>query len=128
MELNEKVLYHKIHPAKLFTDWGTMPWALYLLWQRRWLPALIIAFVPSVITSYLLMRYVDLEVYKQSRFGQYVARSMTRSMEGLRFVGAGVMMLGAWKRRRWLLPVGLPIILAGWLRGILVPKTQALYS
>jgi len=35
METREKVLYHQIHPAKLLTDWGTLPIALYLLWQRR---------------------------------------------------------------------------------------------
>jgi hypothetical protein len=46
-------------------------------------------------------------------------------MEAVRLVGAGVMMLGAWKRRRWLFPVGLLIILAGWLRGMLLPTTPA---
>jgi len=127
MDVNEKVLYHQINPAKLLTDWGTLPLALYLLWHRRWRLALIIAFVPSVIASYVLIRYADLEEYKQSRFGQYVARSMTRQMEGVRFLGAGVMMVGSWQRRRTLLPVGLLIILAGWLRGLLLPKTLPLF-
>jgi putative flippase GtrA len=122
MDLNEKVLYHQIHPAKLLTDWGTLPLALYLFWRHRWRLALIVAFVPSMIASYLLIRCADLEPYKQSRFGQYVARSMTRSMEGVRLVGAGLMMLVAWKRCRWLLPVGLLIILAAWLRGMFLPK------
>ncbi len=51
--------------------------------------------------------------------------SMTRMMKGVRLVGAGVMMVGAWKRRGRLLPVGWLIILAGWLRGLL-PKTPPL--
>jgi hypothetical protein len=99
MDVPENVVYHQLHPAKLLTDWGTMPMALYLFWHRRWRLALIVAFVPSILTSYMLIRYADLEAYKQSRFRKYIAGSMTRSMEGVRFVGAGLM-LGAWKRGR----------------------------
>lgn len=124
MDVFEKVLYHQIHPAKLLTDWGTLPLALYLLWHRRWRLALIVAFAPSIIVSYALIHYADLEAYKQSRFGAYIARSMSREMEGVRFLGAGVMMLGAWKRRKWMFPVGLLIILAAWCRGIWLPKTH----
>jgi hypothetical protein len=47
-------------------------------------------------------------------------------MEGVRLGGAGVMMLGAWQRRGWLLPIGLLIIFAGWLRGLVLPKTPPL--
>jgi len=126
METREKVLYHQIHPAKLLTDWGTLPIALYLLWQRRWFPALIVAFVPSIAASTLLIRYADLERYKRSRFGHYLARSMTGSMQALRLGGAGVMLLGAWGRRGWLLPVGLLIILAGWFRGVFRPNPSPL--
>src|SRR4051794_28640533 len=118
MDVYEKVLYHQIHPAKLLTDWGTLPVALYLLWHRRWRLALIVALVPSIIASYVLIRYADLEAYKQSRFGAYIARWMTRSIEGVRFFGAGVMIVGAWKRQAWMFPVGLLIILVGWFRGI----------
>ena len=41
-------------------------------------------------------------------------------MQGVRFAGNGLMMLGAWYRRpAW--PVGgLLVILFGWLRGVLV--------
>jgi putative flippase GtrA len=126
MDMNEKVLYHQIHPAKLLVDWGTLPVALYLLWQRRPRLALIVAFVPSIIASYLLIRYFDLEPYKQSRFGRYITRSMTRAMQAVRLAGAAVMMLGAWQRRRWLFPIGLLIILAGWLRGVVLPTARTI--
>lgn len=125
MNSAEKRLYHQIHPAKLLTDWSMMALALYLLWRRRWRLALIVTFVPSIIASYWLIRYADLAPYKESPFGHYVARSMTRSMEGVRFAGAGLMMLGAWQRRPWLLPVGLLIILAGWLRGLFTSQPPA---
>ncbi len=34
METQEKVLYHQIHPIKLFTDVSTSLISLYLLWQE----------------------------------------------------------------------------------------------
>lgn len=124
MDMHEKLLYHQIHPVKLLTDWGTLPIGLYLLWHRRWRLALTIAFVPSIIASFALIRCADLEAYKQSRFGAYIASSMTHAMEGVRFLGACVMMVGAWKRQVWMFPVGLLIILAGWLRGLCLPRTR----
>ncbi len=86
-------------PSQAAHRLGSLPLALYLLWHRRWRLALIVALVPSILASYVLIRYADLEAYKQSRFGEYIAGSMTRSMEGVRLVGAGLMMLGVWQRR-----------------------------
>src|SRR5262245_44290099 len=118
MKLEEKLLYHQIHPLKLFTDISTAAIALALLWKRRIAAALLVMFVPSVCVSLALMRFAELERYKRTRFGRYVGRSMTRSMEALRFAGMAVMSLGAWFHRVWLIPLGVLIVLAGWLRGI----------
>ena len=35
MNLQEKELYHEIHPLKLFTDWSAGLIALYVLWQHE---------------------------------------------------------------------------------------------
>jgi len=45
MTLQEKVLYHQIHPLKLITDWGTGLAALYLFWQHALFGALLLALV-----------------------------------------------------------------------------------
>jgi hypothetical protein len=50
-----------------------MPVAMYMFWQRRWRLALLVAFAPSIAVSYALMRWIDLELYKHSQFGQYLA-------------------------------------------------------
>jgi hypothetical protein len=121
MTREEKVLYHQIHPLKLFTDITAGFAALSLLRRHRLRAALPVALVPPVLSSILVIRYVDLEPYKRSAFGRYVERYMTREMEGVRLAGYLIMALGAWYSRPWSEPLGLLIVLFGWFRGILFP-------
>jgi len=121
MDFREKQLYHQIHPLKLFTDWSLGFIALYFVWQHEWIIALLLMFVPGVVVSLLMVHYIDLEAYKQSPFGRYVRMYMSRFIEAIRLAGYVVMCLGAWYHIAWLLPVGIVIILLGWLRGLLLP-------
>ncbi len=66
MYKQEKLLYHQIHPIKLLTDWSTGIIALYLLWLHNITMALLVAFAPSIIISFAIIRFVDLEKYKHS--------------------------------------------------------------
>ncbi len=122
MTLQEKSLYHQIHPLKLCTDWSTGIIALYPFWQNKLLTALLIAFLPSIIASVILIRFVDLEKYKRSSFGKYVHQYMTRPIEMVRFVGYALMAIGAWYHTIWLIPSGVLVILLAWLRGVIFPN------
>ncbi len=122
MTSQEKSLYHQIHPLKLFTDWSTGLIALYFFWQNNLVIALFIAFVPSIFVSLMLVRFVNLEKYKQSSFGKYIRQYMTRQVELVRLAGYALMALGAWYHVAWLIPIGLLIILLGWLRGVILPS------
>ena len=121
MTLEEKALYHQIHPLKLAADWGSTPLALYFLWKHRLGPGLMVLLLPPVLASFWVMRFSDLEPYKRSRFGQYVRSYMTRSMQALRLLGALVTVFGAWSHRAWMMPLGLLLVLLAWLRGVLFP-------
>jgi hypothetical protein len=121
MNLEEKSLYHQIHPLKLFTDWSTGIIALYPFWQHNLALALIIALVPAPIVSFLLVRFANLEKYKESSFGKYIRKYMTRQVEAIRFTGYAMMAVGAWYHVIWLIPLGLIIILFGWFRGLIFP-------
>ncbi len=125
MTVQEKTLYHQIHPLKLFTDWSTGIIALYPLWQHRLLVALLIAFVPSILASLLLVRFANLENQKESAFGRYVHHYMSRPVEATRLAGYVVMALGAWYHLIWLIPLGLLVILLAWLRGVILPNSPA---
>ncbi|MDV2888546.1 hypothetical protein RYX45_25630, partial [Alkalihalophilus pseudofirmus] len=76
---------HQIHPLKLLTDWITGVISLYLLWSHQIVTTLIVMFVPSILVSIIIIKYVNLEKLKKSSFGNYVQRFMTKGMEIVRF-------------------------------------------
>ena len=117
MNPKEKYLYHQIHPLKLFTDVGAAFGGLCLLWRYQLALALVVMLVPPLLVSLLLMRYADLEPYRQSAFGKYIARSMSHAMEAVRLAGMAVTALGAWHHSLWIIGAGCGIVLFGWLRG-----------
>jgi len=123
MNLKEKALYHQIHPIKLLTDWFTGFIAVYFLWLHNLITGLLIMIVPASLVTFLLIRFVDLEKYKESRFGKYISQYMTRTTEVIRFTGYLLMGLGAWLHLLWLILVGLVTILLAWFRGIIFPGT-----
>ncbi len=125
MTPREKMLYQQIHPAKLLTDWSMAVVALYGLWLHALAPALVVMFVPPIVASLIIVRWVNLEKYQGSAFGKYVSQSMTHAMELVRLAGMAVMALGAWYHVAWLMPAGLLIILLAWFRGLLFPGRRS---
>jgi hypothetical protein len=125
MTLKEKALYNQIHLLKLSTDILAAVVSLYLFWMHEPLPALLLHFLPPIIASWLLIRYVDLEPQKASALGHYVEKNMTRLIEGVRLFGDLVMIFGAWKHDVLLLLLGLAVIVGAWCNGLLPSKTRA---
>jgi len=82
-------------------------------------PGLVMTFLPPIVASAIIIRYMDLEPHKRSRFGQYVRRHMTPGMMAVRLAGALIMSVAAWLRLPIGLPVGLLVVLVGWSRGLL---------
>ena len=117
MDLAEKVLYHQIHPAKLAADITGSIISTYLMWHRRFGPAMFSAWVPAILGSALVLRFADLERLKQSRFGHYIQRFMTRRIEAWRFAGQIVMWIGAWYHQFWLIAAGIATVIAAWMSG-----------
>jgi hypothetical protein len=118
MDFGEKVLYHQIHPAKLAADVSGSLASIYLMWRRRFLAAMLAAFVPATIASVLVIRYADLEKRKHSPFGRYIGRYMNRRVEAWRFFGQVVMWVGAWYRVGKLVLIGWAIVVAAWASGL----------
>ena len=126
MDRAEKILYHQIHPAKISTDAIVTIPSLYLFWLHELVLGIIVALVPAIVASALIIRFVNLEKYKASAFGHYVSRYMTRTMQTLRLVGFIVMAIGAWFAGLALLliPLGLVIVLLGWSWGKIFPNSR----
>jgi len=125
MTFNEKKLYHQIHPLKLFVDISSGFLTTYLSWQHNWFWFLSLMVIPSLITSYLLMGYVNLESLKSSKLGYYLKKYMTNGMEAFRFSGQIIMWIAAWYHLLFLIVIGFLMIAGGWCSGLIFTKTQS---
>jgi hypothetical protein len=121
MNLQERSLYHQIHPAKLFTDVSTSVISLYLFWQHDIILGVIVGVAPSVLASFVIIRYASLEKYQGSALGKYLNKYMTRSMQALRLAGQVIVWYGGWYHTAWLIGAGFLVILFGWVRGKVFP-------
>ena len=119
MTLRESILYHQIHPWKLFTDIGVTIPSCYFFWRHDLVAAIAIALLPPIIVSAIIITAADLERYKQSAFGRYLTTYMSRATEVIRLFGFVLMALGSWWHQAWLLPCGLVVVLLAWLRGLI---------
>ncbi|HMI84777.1 MAG TPA: hypothetical protein VK550_11840 [Polyangiaceae bacterium] len=114
MDLQERSLYHQVHPLKLAVDIGTAAISLCLLWQRHLYVALAVMWLPSIFVTALLIRSGSFEKVRDSRVGELLRRRMTHSVEALRFGGLGIAAFGAWFRSAAAIVAGVLLIGACW--------------
>ena len=65
-----------------------------------------------------MIKWANLEKYKQSALGRYLKVNMTPFAVTLRILGTIVSHLGAWSQP-WLIPLGEGIVVLGWMLGLL---------
>jgi hypothetical protein len=121
MEFQDKQKYQEIHPLKLATDISAAALGFYLLWQHALVLAVIVLIVPPVTVSTIIITWVPLARYRDSALGRYIDRYMTSAMRLVRFAGLVIAVIGAWYHIVMFIPVGIIIVLLGWLRGLLFP-------
>jgi hypothetical protein len=117
--LQEKILFHQVHPAKLATDIAAATISLYFLWQQQLVIGLLTHFAPPPIGSAAVIRFVDLEPYKRTRLGAYLARYMNPTAQAMRLAGDLITVVAAWYQSAAGIAFGLAIILAAWTYGLL---------
>jgi hypothetical protein len=118
MTFAERVLYHQIHPAKLFVDISSAVIGIDLFWQHRLVPGLIIALVPPILVSAVLLREADLEPYRSSRMGAYLRRFMPPWVQAVRLFGAAFVLYAAWHHVPAGIYGGLALIALCWANGL----------
>lgn len=118
LTLAERVLYHQIHPAKLFADISSVIIGIDLFWRHELGPGLIIALVPPVLVSAVLLREADLEPYRSSPMGAYLRRFMPPWVQAIRLFGAGVAFDAAWNHFTPGVVAGLALVAVCWANGI----------
>jgi hypothetical protein len=118
MTFPERVLYHQIHPAKLFADISTAVIAIDLFWRHELIAALVIAVLPPVMVSIALIGEADLERYRRSAMGTYVRRFMPPWLQVLRLFGVALAFYAAWSHIPSGVVAGLALVAACWANGI----------
>jgi hypothetical protein len=119
LTLEEKALYHQVHPLKLATDITAQVVSTYYFWVHSLALGLVTMLVPPILMSALLLTTLDFAWIRDSAVGRYLKRSMTPAMQTVRLAGTLPIIFGAWYHVPWLIALGIPIILFGWLRGLL---------
>jgi len=96
MTFAERVLYHQIHPAKLFADISTALIGIDLFWRHELAPGLIIALFPPLLVSAVLLREADLDRYRSSPMGAYLRRFMPPWVQAVRLFGVAFAYYASW--------------------------------
>jgi hypothetical protein len=115
MNSRERQIYHQIHPLKLTTDVVSALVAATFFWQHSLALALAVGLLPPVVASVLVLRFANLDRYRDSRIGDYIGRNMTRAVEVARLAGLLPLWGGAWLQRGFIIAVGIVWILLCWL-------------
>ena len=124
MTVKEKFLIHQVHPAKLATDIGAAIVSLYLLWQHQLVIGLLTHFIPPPIGSAAVIRFAELDSYKNSRLGAYLVRYMTPIAQAARLAGDLITVGAAWYQSFAGILFGLAVIAAAWSYGWVLRRRE----
>jgi hypothetical protein len=126
MTFAERVLYHQIHPAKLFADTATALVAIDLFWRHALAPGLIMALLPPLLVSAVLLREADLERYRSSVMGAYLRRFMPPWVQAVRLFGVALAFYAAWYHVPAGVIGGLALVALCWGAGAVSDGTRLL--
>jgi hypothetical protein len=118
LTFRERFLYHQIHPAKLFADISTAVVAMDLFWRHALGPGLIIALLPPLLVSAVLLREAHLERYRSSPMGAYLRRFMPPWVQTMRLFGVGVAFYASWHHIPAGIYGGLALVALCWANGL----------
>jgi hypothetical protein len=118
MTLNERILFHQVHPAKLGTDVAAAIVSFYFLWRQELILGLLLHFIPPPIASLIVMRHANLDGYKNSVLGAYLLRYMTPAAQAARLVGDVMMVFASWFHSVRFIVMGCLIVMAAWSYGL----------
>jgi hypothetical protein len=96
VDFREKQKYQEIHPVKLAIDISTALISIYFFWLQNLILGLTIGFLPSIIITAIIVKWVNLKKYKQSPFGKYIDKYMTSTIRLIRTMGFIAALAGAW--------------------------------
>lgn len=122
MNVIDKTLYHQIHPFKITTDVVAAFVAVYLFWLHLLIEGLVVGFIPSLAISFFMIRTMEFDKQKQSKFGKYIKRYLRRGADIARSIGFLTMLGGGWFHMLWLVGLGFLVIIGAWVNGLVYKR------
>jgi hypothetical protein len=111
-----------VRPAKLATDIVAAVVSLFFFWQHDLVVGLVTHLIPPPIGSFAVIRFANLESYKNSQLGAYLLRFMTPIAQATRLLGDIIMVFAAWFHSPIGIAAGLAIVIAAWGYGLVLPS------
>lgn len=118
LTLGERLLYHQIHPVKVYSDIATAVIAIDLFWHQQLGPALVIAVAVPIMVSAALIGEADLERLRRSAMGAYLRRFMPAWLHAVRAFGVALAFYAAWHHVPAGIIAGIALAAACWANGI----------
>jgi hypothetical protein len=118
LTFSERVLYHQIHPAKVYVDIATALVAMDLFWRHALMPALIVGVLPPLFVSLVLLGEADLSRYRASPMGAYVRRFMPPWLQAVRLFGVALAFYASWNQFPAGIYAGLALVAFCWANGL----------
>jgi hypothetical protein len=110
MTVQEKLLYHHDHPAKLIADAITAIVAAVLLWQQHLIRAAAVGLVLPALASACVLSFADVQRLVPVPSGRSGRRGMTWTMVLVRIAGVVMLWAGAWYRSMTVSLAGVAVI------------------
>src|SRR5690625_3705858 len=117
MDIKETKLLLQTHPLKIFIDWMSRYISLYFLWDDKIGLTLLVILGSSILSSYLILKYIDITALKDTAYGKIMPSLMTIKLEIARSVIFVVAVAGAWLQNLMLIMVSFFIIIFIWMIG-----------
>ncbi len=121
LSLEQRVLIHQVHPAKLAVDISASVVSNVLLWRHRLVAGLAVRYLAPPLGSALVLLIADVERLAPTSAGHYVLEHMPPGMVVLRLAGDTLMAIGAWRRRRDYIAIAVLLVVLGWSHGLIAP-------
>lgn len=118
LSLGERVLYHQIHPVKVYSDIATALVGIDLFWHQQLGPALVIAVAVPTMISAALIGEADLERLRRGAMGAYLRRFMPPWLHAVRAFGIALAFYAAWHHFPAGIIAGIALSAACWANGI----------
>lgn len=124
MNTLDKIRYVEIHPIKICVDILFGMVAFFLFWEHFLITGIAVAYIPTIVAAILIMNYLDLTKYKNSKSGKYILKYKNLSADLSSISGEIIVWIGAWYHSIYIIIAGVLIFVSSYCYGFFNKNNQ----